>query len=84
MNKAISFAMIVIVFLMSGYIGGSSFSWLFVIMEQKMAAIISFIVGFVSGVLTVFLLLHIVLIDKSDNDSSLSDKISMMCKPSNN
>ena len=84
MNKVISFTMIVIVFLMSGYVGGSSFSWLFVVMGQKTAAIISFIIGFVFGVLTVFLLLHIVLIDKSDNDSSLSDKISIMCKPSNN
>ena len=84
MNKIISLTIIIVVFLMSGYIGGSSFSWLFVIMGQKTAAIISFIVGFVSGVLTVFLLLHIVLIDKSDNDSSFSDKISVMCKPSNN
>ena len=84
MNKVISFTMIVIVFLMCGYVGGSSFSWLFVVMGQKTAAIISFIIGFVFGVLTVFLLLHIVLIDKSDNDSSLSDKISIMCKPSNN
>jgi len=83
MNKIISLTIIIVVFLMSGYIGGSSFSWLFVIMGQKTAAIISFIVGFMSGVLTVFLLLHIVL-DKSDNGASFSDKISTMCKPSNN
>jgi hypothetical protein len=84
MNKIVSFAMIVVAFLMSGYVGGSSFSWLFVIMGQKTAAIISFIVGFVSGVLTMFLLLHIVLIDKSDNGVSFSNKINMICKPSNN
>ena len=84
MNKIISVTIIIVVFLMSGYVGGSSFSWLFVVMGQKIAAIVSFIIGFMAGILTMLLLSHVIIVDKSDYAATLSSRISVICKPSKN
>ena len=83
MNKIITFVMMVTIFLIVGYIGGSSFSWLFVVIEQKIAAMISFVVGFIVSVITLVLLLGVIN-DKTNKKVNFSDKINAMRKPSEN
>jgi hypothetical protein len=72
------------VLLVSGYIGGAAFSFIFVILGYKLAGVISFIIGVLAGIIFVLMLLYVRLFKNDENNENYIAKIQRSYEPSKN
>ena len=80
MSKLISTFVLFFILLISGYIGGTSFSFIFIVLGYELASIVSFIVGVLAGVVFALVSLSVIThgISKDGKDEKVSQKCSVL------
>jgi hypothetical protein len=86
MSKLTSTFVLLFALLVSGYIGGASFSFIFIILDYELASIISFAIGVLAGMAFVLVLLSVITHKISEDEevdqkhSALANKCSAVYK----